>query len=76
VTVEAPVEVECSACGDLFMLAATNVRRSRPLGRPHVCGDCRHRPDPPDPDRLEAFREWWLERFTLDELRSWPPIGP
>ena len=24
----------------------------------------------PDLSRLEAFREWWLERFSLDELRA------
>jgi hypothetical protein len=35
---------------------------------------CRHPPKPPDPRRVAAMRQWWLDRFSLEELRAWPPI--
>ncbi len=25
---------------------------------------------PPDPAEPERYRKWWLERYTLDELRE------
>ena len=72
-TVEAPVLVKC-ACGARFELSARVAREHRRHGLPNVCWVCRHPPRPPDPKRLEAMRQWWLDRFTLDELRSWPPL--
>jgi hypothetical protein len=72
--VEASVEVVCSVCGDLFTMAATNVRKARKQGRPFVCRTCRHPPKPPDARMLAAMRMWWLDRVTLDKLPSWPPI--
>jgi hypothetical protein len=75
VTYEPPVEVVCSSCGDRFTLAATNVRKTRKAGRPFVCGTCRHPAKPAeDARRLAAMRQWWLSRFSLEELRAWPPL--
>jgi hypothetical protein len=75
VTVEAPRLVECARCGSVFELSGSNVRKARRLGRPLVCGGCRH-PARPEEDarRLEAMKRWWLARYSLDELRSWPAL--
>jgi hypothetical protein len=51
VTFEPPREVECSSFGGLFMLAATNVRKTRKQGKPFVCRACRRPAKPPDPGR-------------------------
>jgi hypothetical protein len=74
VTVEATRTVECAVCAGDFELSARNAREHRRLGTPDVCPTCRHPPKPPDPKRLEAMRAWWLSRFSLEELQSWPPI--
>jgi hypothetical protein len=57
-TVEAPAAVECTVCGCGFELSARNARRHRRLGMADVCEHCRRPPVPPDPTRLEAFRQW------------------
>jgi hypothetical protein len=74
VTVEAAVTVACSVCGVDYELSARNAREHRRLGIPHVCDGCRHPPKPPDLGRLDAMRQWWLDRYELAELKSWPPL--
>ena len=67
--VEVAQRVECSECGGGFDLSARNVRLARQQAQPLVCRDCRvNRP----PEITEGMRRWWLERFTLDELRQLP----
>jgi hypothetical protein len=74
VTVEPPVPVVCAECGDEYELSARNARVHRRRCTPHVCGFCRHPPKPPDARMLAAMRRWWLDRYTLAELQSWPPL--
>jgi hypothetical protein len=73
-TVEAPRKVTCSRCGGQYQLSARNARQHRRLGLPDLCEPCRHPVKAPDPKRVEAMKAWWLSRFTLEELRAWPPL--
>jgi hypothetical protein len=73
-TVEGSVVVTCHECDLDFDLSARNAREHRRKGMPDVCGSCRHLAKPPDARMLAVARRWWLDRFTLDELRAWPPI--
>ena len=73
-TVEVAVVVSCHACGVDYELSARNARVHRRLGTPHVCELCRHPPKPPDARMLATMRRWWLDRYTLAELQSWPPL--
>ena len=68
------VVVTCAECGVDFYLSARREYEHRKRGMPALCGACRHPPKPPDPRTLRAMRRWWLDRFTLDELQSWPPL--
>jgi predicted RNA-binding Zn-ribbon protein involved in translation (DUF1610 family) len=68
------VTVPCATCGEDFPLSARKVREHRRSGAPHVCRDCRFPAKPIDARRQEALRQWWLDRFTMEELRSWPPL--
>jgi hypothetical protein len=74
VTVEAPVTAICSSCGSRFDLSARNAREHRRQGTPVICRVCRFPATPADPRRLAALRQWWLDRYELAELRSWPPL--
>jgi hypothetical protein len=69
-TIEPPVNLTCSECGDPFTLSARRARDWR--DRDPVCRDCRRaRRELSDEERAE-LRDWWLARFTFDELLSSP----
>jgi hypothetical protein len=75
VTVEAAVTVTCSTCGSPFELSPRNIREHRRRGVPHVCHECRHPPNPEEVQRrVMAMKQWWLKRYSLAELQSWPPF--
>jgi len=61
-------------CGAEYILSARREYEHRKQGTQHVCGPCRCPPKPPDPTMVAAMRGWWLARYSLAELRSWPPI--
>jgi hypothetical protein len=66
--VEAPRAVRCGACGCAFELSARNVRAARTRREEPKCGECRGRRQVPTV--TAAHRCWWLERFTLEEIRE------
>ena len=64
---EAWVELRCSDCGDVYTLYARRAFEYRREGREPRCRTCR-RPERPPPD--EGDRRYWLERFSLAEIRE------
>lgn len=67
-TVEAARLVVCEGCGAAFELSARNVRANRQAGKPLRCRRCRGTSE--TRTATEADKRWWLERFTLDEIRQ------
>jgi hypothetical protein len=67
-TVEAPVVLSCSECGDTFSLSARRAREWR--NRDPVCRRCRQPPRELTAAERERFRRWWLDRYPLEELRE------
>ncbi len=67
--------VVCATCGASFELSRRNVRAHDRNGKQHVCSACRNPPKPPDEAQMARLRRWWLDRYSLEELRSWPPIA-
>lgn len=65
--VEAPVVHVCE-CGTTFELSARNTRIHRNRGTSPRCDRCRYGTKPPKV--TDAHRRYWLERFTLDEIRE------
>src|SRR4029079_7564622 len=77
--VEAAVRVRCGECGGAFELSARNARVHRKRGSAPKCSRCRYGAKPPKV--TQAMRDYWLERFTLDEIRElaaamWPDLAP
>jgi hypothetical protein len=70
-TASSAVAVTCQECGAPFMLSVRNEQRHRREGRPHRCRECRF-VTRVTPAAIEAAKAWWLERYSVDELRSWP----
>src|SRR5713226_3273357 len=68
------VTVRCAGCGVSFDLSARNEFEHRRHGMPHRCPYCR-RGASPSAAMVVKMRGWWLERYSLGELRSWPPLG-
>jgi hypothetical protein len=81
--------VTCASCGSAFEITQQMVLHHERTGVPNRCSDCRvgrgrasssRRARPPSPQREPSSREvarmhaWWLSRFTVEELRSWPPL--
>jgi len=66
--VEAPRIVECGECGGEFELSARNERGHRKRGSTPTCERCRFGEQPPKP--TEAMRRWWLDRYTLEQIRD------
>jgi hypothetical protein len=64
---EQPVVLRC-ACGADFTLSARRARDYRNTGRTPACVGCRW-PEP-SPTVTDATRAWWLERYTIDEIRE------
>ena len=67
--------VRCSACGGDFELSARQARDHRSAGTTPRCSRCRYGTKPPQ--ATEKMRRWWLDRFTVDEIRElaaglWP----
>jgi hypothetical protein len=68
VSAEAAQLVKCGSCGSSFDLSARNVRAARTRGETPVCALCRRTPKPVDEATMRKLREWWLDRYSLDEL--------
>jgi len=66
--------VTCAGCGDWFELSARVEYEHRRSGVPHLCRRCRGIHSGPKASMVEAAKAWWLSRYTLDELRTWPPL--
>jgi hypothetical protein len=69
------VLVRCGDCGGDFELSARRARDHRKAGTTPRCRRCRLPGTAPKP--TEADRRYWLDRFTLDEIRElvaaiWP----
>jgi hypothetical protein len=69
----APKTVVCGDCEYSFEISARREYDWRRKGRQPVCEPCRRPPKPV----TEEDRQWWLERFSLDEIRQiavalWP----
>ena len=74
-TVEAPKLVTCRDCGGDFELSARRARDHRKAGTAPRCRPCREGHEAPKV--TQEMRDWWLERFTVDEIselaaRMWP----
>lgn len=67
------VFVICNHCGDGFDLNVRQVYEHRRQALPHLCRTCRGSGRPTRAEIAQAKR-WWLQRFELAELRSWPPL--
>jgi hypothetical protein len=70
------LELVCD-CGRPFTLNTRSLRRARSRGRRPVCGSCK----PVGVGDSEAMQQWWLRRFTIEELREigfllWPELRP
>ena len=66
--IEAPVLLSCG-CGAQFELSARNARGHRVKGTTPKCRDCRYGRDAA-PRATEAMRRWWLQRFSIEEIRE------
>ena len=66
----APRLVACGDCGSSFELSAQNVRAARAPGEEPLCRECRRPAVAADPAEAERMRRWWLDRYTLDEIRE------
>jgi hypothetical protein len=66
--------VVCRDCGDRFELTERTVLEHRRRGIPHLCHDCKHPDTGAGLAAVEAAKQWWLARYPLAELRSWPPV--
>jgi len=56
-------------CGSPLELSGRNVRAARARGEDRRCGPCRG-VSPRVPAPTGAHRRWWLDRFTVDEVRA------
>ena len=66
-TVEAPVLVNCGECAGQFELSARRARIYRNEDTAPRCGECRSVRS--QVVVTPALRRWWLDRYTLDEIR-------
>jgi hypothetical protein len=76
-TIEAPVTLTCSECSDPFTLSARRARDWR--DRQPVCMECRRARREITEVERERLRQWWLDRFTREELEEigqalWPEL--
>jgi hypothetical protein len=58
----------CGECGGAFELSARRARVHRNEGNARRCRDCRSIHS--QVVVTEALRKWWLDRFTVDEIRA------
>jgi hypothetical protein len=40
----------------------------------HVCRACRYPGEGPSEEAIAEAKMWWLSRYSLSELASWPPL--
>jgi hypothetical protein len=66
--------VECVECSDSFELTTRTVAEHRRRGLPDLCHSCRYPDSGPGLAAIEAARRWWLSRYSLEEIQSWPPL--
>ena len=66
--------VSCADCGDPFELSRRTVLEHRRRGLPDLCHPCKHPDTGPGLAAVEAAKGWWLARYPLAELRSWPQL--
>jgi hypothetical protein len=59
--------VSCGDCGGSFELSARRARIYRNEGTAPRCADCR---SAREPVVTPALRDYWLDRYTLDEIRE------
>jgi hypothetical protein len=62
------VPVRCGSCGGGFELSARRARIYRNEGTAPRCSDCRSARS--QVVVTPALRRWWLDRYTLDEIRE------
>jgi hypothetical protein len=74
VTVSPRVRVICSDCGALFEISRSSELEHARRNLRHVCRDCRYPPRRLTAREMVALKSWWLSRYSLAELRSWPPL--
>lgn len=64
-------------CGADFTLSERNSRLHRTRGTRPRCYDCRHPASAPSAAERLQYRNWWLERFSREQLEEiafavWP----
>jgi NAD-dependent SIR2 family protein deacetylase len=74
-TVEAPVTLRCTSCGDTFTLSARRAREWR--NREPLCRRCQTPARELTDAERARYRRWWLDRLPRDELEDlarsiWP----
>jgi hypothetical protein len=68
---EFPRAVVCGECGGDFNLSARNIRAARARGEEPRCRRCRFgEPKPASPAEQSRLRHWWLERYSVAEIRE------
>lgn len=58
----------CADCGVPFELSARNTRIHRNRRTSPKCDPCRDGARPPR--IMQAMRDYWLDRFTVEEIRE------
>ena len=76
-TVEAPVELRCTECGDTFTLSARRAREWR--DREPLCRRCRQPARELNDAERARYERWWLVCFEWEELEElaralWPEL--
>jgi hypothetical protein len=51
-------------------MSARNLRAQRSRGQEPRCRRCQHPEKPVDEVTMEKMRAWWIERYSVDELRE------
>jgi hypothetical protein len=67
------VAVVCATCGSSFDISSRSERDHRRQGVAFVCRRCRGGAGPSEVE-VEKAKRWWLERYSIAELRAWPPV--
>ncbi len=49
-------------------------REHERAGLPDRCAACRYPGAGAAPVQVETMKGWWLARYPLAELQSWPPL--
>ena len=68
--VEIPVTLLCNDCDFEFEVSARWARKIRRGECKQICPSCRRGGAAPRLEVTDADRAYWLERFTLEEIRE------